>query len=52
MGWSGMDWSHLAQDRDKSRAIVGKFFNSCITCGFSGTQFHRASNSLAPKLPT
>jgi hypothetical protein len=47
IGWSGMDWIDLAQDRDQWRALVntvmnlrfpwnaGKFLNSCVTDGFS-----------------
>jgi hypothetical protein len=47
IGWGGMDWIHLAQDRDQRRAVVntvmnhwvslkvGKFFSSCPTGGFS-----------------
>jgi hypothetical protein len=47
IGWSGMDWIHLAEDRDKCRALVntvmklrvplrvGKFLNDCIIGGFS-----------------
>jgi hypothetical protein len=47
MGWRGMDWIHLAQDRGKWRALVntimnlripqnfGKFFSSLATGGFA-----------------
>jgi hypothetical protein len=53
IGWNGMDWIDLAQDRDQLRALVntvmnlrvalyaGKFLNSCTIGGFSGTaQLH------------
>jgi hypothetical protein len=45
--WDGMDWIHLAQDRDQWRALVntmmkfrvpqnaGKFFSSCTIGSFS-----------------
>jgi hypothetical protein len=47
IGWGGMDWIDLAQDRDQWWALVsmvmnlrvpsnvGKFFSSCATGGFS-----------------
>jgi hypothetical protein len=43
IGWGGMDWNHLAQDRDQWKALVnmlmnlkvpynvGKFLSSCTT---------------------
>jgi hypothetical protein len=46
-GWGGMDWIHLAQDRDQWRVLVNtvmnlrfpkkfdKFLSSCTTDGFS-----------------
>jgi hypothetical protein len=47
MGWCGVEWIDLAQDRDKWRALVntamnlrvaydvGKFLSSCTTGGFA-----------------
>jgi hypothetical protein len=47
IGWDGMDWIDLAQDRDQWRALVStvmnlripqnarKFLSSCTTVGFS-----------------
>jgi hypothetical protein len=26
-GWRGVEWSHLAQDRDRSRAVVNALMN-------------------------
>jgi hypothetical protein len=53
MGWDGMDWIDLAQDRDQWRALVnavmklripqntGKFLRSCTIGDFSRrAQFH------------
>jgi hypothetical protein len=46
IGWGGMDWIDLPQDRDQWRALmntvmkllvplnVGKLWNNCTTCGF------------------
>jgi hypothetical protein len=27
IGWEGVDWMHLAQDREKLRAVVKKVMN-------------------------
>jgi hypothetical protein len=46
MGWHGMDWVDLAQDRDQWRALMntvmnlgihnaGKFLSGCTIDGFS-----------------
>jgi hypothetical protein len=47
ISWNGMDWTKLAQDRDRYRVLlntvlnfwipknVGKFLSSCTTCGLS-----------------
>jgi hypothetical protein len=47
VGWEGMNWIDLAQDRDQWRALVNtvmnlqvqlnarKFLSSCTICGFS-----------------
>jgi hypothetical protein len=52
IGWGGMDWIHLAWDRDQWMALVnlqvpsnvGKFLSSCATGGFSGrAQLHGVS---------
>jgi hypothetical protein len=51
MGWGGMDWIGVTQDRSQWRALnlrvsqnVGKFFSSCATGGFSRrTQLHGVS---------
>jgi hypothetical protein len=55
MGWDGMDWINLAQDRDQWRVLVntvvnflvpynaGKFLNGCTIGSFSGgrAQLHK-----------
>jgi hypothetical protein len=56
IGWGGMDWIDLAQDRDQWRALakmvmnlwapqnVGKFLSSCTVGGFSRrAQLHEVS---------
>jgi hypothetical protein len=42
IGWDGMDWIDLAQDRDQWRTLVsmvlkntGRFLSSCTIGGFS-----------------
>jgi hypothetical protein len=56
IGCGGVDWTGIAQDRDKWRARVsavmnlrvpqnaGKLSSGCIICGLSSSsQFHRVS---------
>jgi hypothetical protein len=56
IGWVGMDWIDLAQDRDQCRAVTNtlmnlrvpknleKFLSSCVTGGFSRrAQLHKVS---------
>jgi hypothetical protein len=56
IGWGGMDWIDLAQDRDQRRVLVNtvmslwvlldvrKFLSSCTTGGFSRrAQLHEVS---------
>jgi len=37
IGWEGMDWMHLAWDRDQWQALVnvGNFLTSLVTVSFS-----------------
>jgi hypothetical protein len=56
MSWGGIDWIHLAQDRNQWRAVVNMemnayapdniwdFLSSCTTSEISGrSQLHRVS---------
>jgi hypothetical protein len=56
IGWDGMDWIDVSEDRDQWRALVntvmnlrvplnaGKFLSSCAIGGFSrGAQLHEVS---------
>jgi hypothetical protein len=62
MGWGGMDWIVLAQDRDQRRALVntamdlqvpqnvGRFLRSCTTGSFSRrAQLYGVSSSETEK---
>jgi hypothetical protein len=63
IGWGGIDWIVLFQDREQWRAlanmvinlqvpyIVGKFLSSCITGGFSRMSRHHEVSYLNIKLP-
>jgi len=31
IGWEGMDWSHLAQDRDQGRPLVNTVLNLWVS---------------------
>jgi hypothetical protein len=35
IGWNGVDWIHLAQDRDRWRALVNTIMNLWVTYVFS-----------------
>jgi hypothetical protein len=51
--WDGVDWIHLAQDKDQWRALMntvmklrvpenaGKFLSSCIFGSFTRSQLHK-----------
>jgi hypothetical protein len=47
IGWGGVDWIGLAQDRDKWRSLVNSVMNlrvaSCAGKLSSGAQLHRVS---------
>jgi hypothetical protein len=55
MGWCGVDWIDMAQNRDPGQVLVktlinlqipsnvGKFFSDQATDGFSRTQLHGVS---------
>jgi hypothetical protein len=30
VGWSGMDWIHMAQDRDQWRAVANRVLNTLV----------------------
>jgi hypothetical protein len=50
IGWGGMDWIDLAQDRDQWRSLVntvGKFLSGCTAGGFSRrAQLHEVRTEL------
>jgi hypothetical protein len=59
IGWGGLDWIDLSQDRDRRKALVntviihrvlynyGKFLSSCTNGGFSRrAQLHGVSHIL------
>jgi hypothetical protein len=58
IGWEGVDWMHLAQDRDHYRALVNKLINlpspyfltSCMTIRFSNDTLLRGVSYLCFRL--
>jgi hypothetical protein len=35
IGWGGIDWFHLAQDKDQWKALVKMVMNECHLLGYS-----------------